>query len=146
LIEEQTTMALATSGGNTAWAAPVYYVFSNGSFYFFSDPASRHIREALTSGQAASTIYAPASSWQEIRGIQMSGVVAELPAGIEAVKVIRAYLRKFPFTKEFFSRSEDLDLPAFSNRFRVRLYRLMPDLVYYLDNGIRFGFRERVVL
>lgn len=146
LIEEQTTMALATAIGNTAWAAPVYYVFSSPKFYFFSDPASRHVKEALTSGRAASTIYAPASSWQEIRGIQMSGAVVELSPGLEAVKVIGSYLKKFPFTKDFFSRGETLDLAGFSRRFRVRLYALDPDTVYYLDNRIRFGFRERVLL
>jgi len=28
----------------------------------------------------------------------------------------------------------------------VRLYRFKPKLVYYLDNSIRFGFREEVKL
>lgn len=139
-------MTLATAGGEAAWAAPVYYVFYRSRFYFFSDPTSRHVKEALNAGQSAAAIHTDASSWQEIRGIQMSGVIAEVSPGLEAFKAVDAYLKKFPFTKEFFANAEKLDLAAFLKRFRVRLYSLSPHTVYYLDNRIRFGFRERVVL
>ena len=53
---EQNTMTLATACDNSAWAAPVYYVFDKTAFFFFSDPDSRHIREALAGGQAAAAI------------------------------------------------------------------------------------------
>ncbi|MBT3259437.1 MAG: hypothetical protein HN366_23730, partial [Deltaproteobacteria bacterium] len=69
LIDEQSTVTLATCRENVAWAAPVYYVFLKSAFYFFSDPASRHIVEALESGQASGAIHGSASGWQEIRGI-----------------------------------------------------------------------------
>jgi uncharacterized protein YhbP (UPF0306 family) len=144
LIQAENTMTLATARAHVAWAAPVYYVFSNSCFYFFSDPTSRHIQETLASGQAASAIYASGSSWQEIRGIQMSGRVKAISVGFEAVEVVRAYLKKFSFTREFFSAHEDLDLSAFAKRFRVKLYRFKPDRIYYMDNSIRFGFRESV--
>jgi uncharacterized protein YhbP (UPF0306 family) len=146
LIDEQSTMTLATAKEDIAWAAPVYYVFFKSCFYFFSDPDSRHIREALRSGQASSAIHAPASTWQEIRGIQMSGVVEDVSTHVESWGAVRAYLKKFPFTKNFFASDAPLDLAAFARRFRVRLYRLKPTFIYYLDNGIRFGFRERLVL
>ena len=35
LINEQSTMTLATCSENVAWAAPVYYVFLKSAFYFF---------------------------------------------------------------------------------------------------------------
>ena len=57
LIDAQSTMALATARNDAAWAAPVYYVFYSGGFYFFSAPDSRHILEAADSGHAAATIY-----------------------------------------------------------------------------------------
>ena len=144
LIQAENTMTLATAQAQVAWAAPVYYVFSNSFFYFFSDPTCRHIVESLASGQAASAIYASGSSWQEIRGIQMSGSVKAISVGFEAIEVVRAYLKKFFFTREFFSSHEDLDLSSFTKRFRVKLYRFAPDLVYYMDNSIRFGFRESI--
>ena len=75
LVNTENTMTLTTAQLNVAWAAPVYYVFLNSCFYFFSNPTSRHIQESLASGQTASAVYASASSWQEIRGIQMAGSI-----------------------------------------------------------------------
>ncbi len=146
LIENQSTMTLATSKSNEAWAAPIYFVCRATCFYFFSDPASRHIQEALANGQAAAAIHAEASSWKEIRGLQMSGEIESVGPGLDAVGAIRDYVRKFPFVREFFKPGEVFDLTGFSARFRVRLYRFRPTIVYYLDNRIRFGFRERVSL
>ena len=146
LIEGQSTMTLATAKGNVAWSAPVYYVFFKSCFYFFSDPTSRHIQESLASGQASCSIYANASTWQDIRGIQMSGQIETVAPRLGAIEVIRAYLKKFPFTKDFFKPGQALDLDAFVTRFKVKLYCFKPTLVYYQDNSIRFGFREEVIL
>jgi uncharacterized protein YhbP (UPF0306 family) len=146
LIDEQSTMTLATAKGDVAWSAPIYYVFFKSCFYFFSDPTSRHIQESLASGQASCSIYANASTWQGIRGIQMSGQIETVPARLGTIEVIRAYLKKFPFTKDFFKPGQAMNLEAFAKRFKVKLYRFKPSLVYYLDNGIRFGFREKVLL
>ena len=145
-IGEQRTMTLATCGGNVAWAAPVYYVFHRAAFYFFSDPESRHIVEALESGQAGGAIHGTGSGWREIRGIQMTGRIGSLSMGLESAEAIGVYLKKFQFTKDFFSSGTPLNLDAFTTRFRVKLYKFNPTLVYYLDNSLRFGFRERVRL
>jgi len=146
LIQQQTTMTLATAAGDVAWAAPVYYVFYKSSFYFFSESTSRHIQESMKSGQASAAIYAFASTWKEIRGIQMAGCIRQIPTGLEAIRVLRAYLTRFPFTKEFFDTGVPLTLEAFAKRFKVRLYKFEPDLIYYLDNQIRFGFRQQITI
>ena len=146
LIMGQNTMTLATAQNNTAWAAPVYYVSIEFKLYFFSDPTSRHIQESMKSDQASAAIFYPASTWQEIRGVQMSGNIRSISLGLESLKALRAYLKKFPFTKEFFDSNQQMNLDAFVKRFRVKLYRFQPILLYYLDNQIRFGFRERVPL
>jgi len=146
LIASQSTMALATAQKGEAWAAPVYYVFYKGGFYFFSTPDSRHILESMESGQAAATIYPFVSSWQDIRGIQMSGRIQKVGVGPKAISALRAYIEKYPFVREFFDPGRDLDLKSFGKRFRVRFYRFQPGLVYYMDNAIRFGFREAVEL
>jgi len=146
LVERESTMALATARGNVSWAAPVYFVFHGSAFYFFSDPKSRHMEEARESGQASATIYPHADTWREIRGIQMSGRIENIPPGLEAVRSIRAYLRKFPFTREFFSPGDSPDLESFGKRFNVRFYAFRPQLAYYLDNRIKFGFRKEVRL
>ena len=146
LMRAESTMTLGTARGNMAWCAPIYYIYVKHCFYFFSDPASRHIQESLANTQASSAIYAPASTWQEIRGVQMSGSVETISPGLEAIEVVRAYLKKFPFTKDFFSPGQALNLSAFTSRFRVKLYRFKPSLIYYMDNSIRFGFREKITI
>ena len=144
LMRAESTMTLGTARKNIAWCAPVYYIYLKHCFYFFSDPVSRHIQESLAANQASSAIYSPASTWQEIRGVQMSGSIKDISPGLEAIEVVRAYLKKFPFTKDFFSRGQALDLSAFTSRFRVKLYCFKSSLVYYMDNSIRFGFREKI--
>lgn len=137
-------MTISTALGNTPWAAPVYYVHRNFNFFFFSDPNSRHIREAIESEKASAAIFHPASTWKEIRGIQMSGSITHLSPGLEAIRAIRSYLQKFPFTGDFFDSANAINLEAFVKRFHVRLYVFRPALLYYQDNSIRFGFREEI--
>ncbi len=146
LASGQTTMTLATARGEVAWAVPVYYVFFKAVFYFLSAPESRHIKEALENGLASSAIYASGSTWQEIRGLQMSGSIQAVEGRLEAFQVLHVYLKKFPFTKEFFKKDTSMDPQNFWKRFGVKLYRFKPSLVYYLDNRIRFAFREEVTL
>jgi uncharacterized protein YhbP (UPF0306 family) len=146
LIAEQTTMTLATASKDVAWAAPVYYVFHKAGFYFLSDPKSRHIEQALQSGQTASSIHAPASTWKQIRGLQMAGTIEQVYGGLEALQAMKEYLKKYPFTREFFGKNASLDLTSFGERFGVKLYKFVPALIYYLDNQIRFAFREVVRL
>ena len=138
LINSQSTMSLATARENRAWAAPVYYVYFKASFYFFSSPDSRHIEEAKDCEEVSAAIYPAVSSWQEIKGIQMSGSIKKAGLGLTAMGALRAYNSKYPFTKEFFEPGQALDLENFEKRFKVRFYRFDPILVYYLDNEIKF--------
>ena len=144
LAHRETTMTVATAQGNTPWAAPVYYVYRSAHFYFFSDPCSRHIVESQVTGRSAASVHATANSWKDIRGLQMSGCIRQVSLGSEAARAVTAYLRKFPFTREFFSSGMPLTMEAFQQRFKVRMYAFIPELVYYLDNRIRFGFREKI--
>jgi hypothetical protein len=146
LIYGQNTMTLATSDGGSAWAAPVYYVYDRRAFYFFSDPGSRHIQEGLTAGESSAAIHAPSREWRDICGVQMSGKIERIPLGREAASAFGAYLKKYPFCKEFFSPGSVLNLETFIGRFKAKLYKFMPDRVYYQDNRIKFGHRELVVL
>ena len=146
LIDSQNTMTLATAAGESAWAAPVYYVYARCAFYFFSDPESRHIQEGLTAGGSSAAIHAPSSEWRDICGIQMSGKIERVPLGREAASTFSAYLKKYPFCKEFFSPGSVMNLETFSSRFKAKLYKFVPNRVYYQDNRIKFGHRELVEL
>lgn len=144
LIHETYAMALATAHQNIAWAAPVYFVAEKTNFYFFSNPESRHIRETLASGQAAAAIYEESSQWQDLRGIQMSGNVKRISAGAEAVDVVKSYIHKFPTVNSFFSDISSIDFNRLCSRLHTKLYCFTPQMIYYMDNRIGFGFREEI--
>ena len=146
LILNNQTMTLATAIRNQAWAAPVFYVNKASSFYFFSNPNSRHIEDALASGQAACTIYEKNTSWQSLMGLQMAGKILMVPGGVEASKAILAYIKKFPLVKTFFPRIKDLDLNDFSHKFHAKLYCFIPDSIFFMDNSVHFGFRTEIEL
>ena len=74
----------------------------------------------------------------------MSGSIQPVEGKLEALQVLRVYLKQFPFTKDFFKKNTSMDLESFWERFGVKLYRFKPSLVYYLDNRIRFAFRAEV--
>ena len=74
----------------------------------------------------------------------MSGSIQPVEGRLEAFQVLRVYLKKFSFTKEFFKKNSSMDPESFWERFGVKLYQFKPSLVYYLDNRIRFAFREKV--
>ena len=144
LIQKNQAMTLSTALNNQAWAAPVFYVNSGDSFYFFSSPNARHIIEALASGQAACTIYEEGASWQNLMGLQMSGKVLNVPAGVEASKAFFAYIKKFPLVKTFFSDIKDIGFNDFSTRLHTKLYCFIPESVLFMDNSVHFGFRTEI--
>lgn len=145
-VSENSVMVLATADAGLPWAAAVYYVYHRGGFCFFSDPDSRHIKQAQTTHKAAATIFACGTTWQQIRGIQMQGEIERIGPGLTAARIIADYLRKFSFSLDFFSSGTEISLEAFSSRFKVNLYCFQPLQIYYLDNSIRFGFRQKVLL
>ena len=146
LLQEQSTMTLATAENGIAWAAPVYFVNIEHHFYFFSAPESRHIREAESARQAAAAIYAQTAGWQDIRGVQMSGTVQPVGVGIEASRMIAAYLKKFSFVRDFFQPRQPVTLRSFANAFKARFYCFAAQRIFYLDNQVAFGFRQEVAL
>ena len=144
LAQSEATLTLATAGQAGPWSAPVYYVYIDGQFCFFSSAESRHIRQAMTAGEAAASIFHQADSWQAIRGIQMVGDIKRLRSVAFSMKVVAAYLKRFAFTREFFPDDAAPDLNAFFSRFRARLYVFTPAEIFYIDNRFGFGTRQRI--
>ncbi|NNF99739.1 MAG: hypothetical protein HKM93_10195 [Desulfobacteraceae bacterium] len=146
LIDAQRTMTLATCNAESPWAAPVYYIFRKGAFFFFSSPESRHIRDTSFIDKASAAIYADAATWQAIRGIQMAGRIERIAAGVNALMILKAYMSKFPLTKNLLPNEKTIDLDSFTANFRVQLFGFKPDTVLYQDNSIKFGFRKEITL
>lgn len=139
-------MTIAVSSGNIPWAAPVYYVFYNKGFWFFSSRKSRHIADSSgNSGLAAAAVYAAPHDWKEIRGLQMQGRIshAGIPAGAGAA--FAKYISKFGFVENMISGKPAGTLPDIESLFRAGWYVFVPDEIYYSDNSLGFGFRERIL-
>lgn len=138
-------MTLAVTSGSEPWAAPVYYVHHNEGFWFFSSEDSRHIIDAeKNSGIAAASVCGNPYDWTEIKGLQMKGKIK--PGGItaESGSAFAKYLGRFGFVHKMFSGNKVKDISDLENLFRVRWYVFVPDEVYYSDNSVSFGFKERV--
>lgn len=147
LIDYEHIMTIAVSGSGHPWAAPVYYVFSGKSFWFFSSPKSRHILEACPAGQAAVTIYACSSAWKDIRGVQMDGAIHIAGPDRESVVAFRDYLQRFSFISAMLPQAlEQTGIKGMETAFKARWYRFDAQNIYYSDNELGFGFREKVDL
>ncbi|RJQ70836.1 MAG: hypothetical protein C4519_19705 [Desulfobacteraceae bacterium] len=144
LIRRARTLVLSTSAAGAPWAAPVYYVYVNPGFFFFSSPRARHIEQGISAGTAAAAIFADSERWEEIQGLQMSGTVSAVRKRSEQLKVVARFLLKFPFARPFLESepSRKQNRPHVGDR--VQLYVFVPRETYYLNN--RLGFGQRVLV
>jgi uncharacterized protein len=140
LISQTRAMTLATTGEKGPWAAPVYYLYRDNMFYFFSSPDSQHIQDGKDQ-RCAAAVFSTHSNMEKLSGLQMSGTVRQQKTGIRAAAVAGAYARRFGITV---SGSDPLGF--FLDAFHARLYFFLPDLIYHMDNQQGFGCREVIEL
>lgn len=141
-------MTLATQSQYSAWSAPVYYLFINQRFYFFSNPDSRHVKEGESKVCGAS-IFRDNPSFDNLKGIQMSGQIRTGGKGMEAVKAAWSFCRHHKVKMKGMEEQDSLSpaiLTAFASIFHARLYLFEPDQVFYMDNTRGFGNRVQVEL
>ncbi len=138
LIRDQRVMVLATCEPAAPWCAPVYFVYTEAGFCFFSSPRSEHIRHIEAVSAAAASIFSDSGQWRQIRGLQMRGTVHKVDKIGERLKVTARFIRKFPFTKDFLQGGPGA-APELSRR--VKLYSFLPSEVYLVDNSTAFGQR-----
>ena len=147
LIHSMRTMVLATQDHQGPWAAPVYYVYVEPSFCFFSSPNARHVQRTQPDDLVAAAIFADSDQWQEIQGLQMSGHLREISKRTDQLRSIGRFLARFPFAVPFLrpSKSESADVvPEVAEK--VRIYAFTPQESYYVNNHLAFGKRLPVEL
>ena len=142
------TVALATvDADGRPWAATVFYVNLGTDLYFLSEPKTRHAQNILANGLVAGTINEDYRDWQQIKGIQLEGRAAVLDGKIELLRALHAYLDKYPFVRNFLSPEKLLQGVQIAGKaLDVRLWRLRPERLYYLDNARGFSAREELAL
>ena len=154
LINTSKVMTIAVADNGTAWSAPVYYLFDEKRFYFFSNPSARHIKlsknaregassglSAASNGLDAASIFQDDADIKNLAGIQMSGTILKSPLNARSVSVAKKYCRHFKIS----GNPMDI-LGFFASKFHAGLYFFEPDRVYYMDNSMGFGSRETVAL
>jgi uncharacterized protein YhbP (UPF0306 family) len=142
-------MTIASCEKNSPWAAAVFYASDELDLYFFSNPKSRHGMNMAANGAVGVAIHEDYHEWRAIRGIQIEGRAERLRSVKLQARFWEVYLKKFPFVKQFFpavgqhGRIANLLKAKLSG---VRLYRIVPQTLYYIDNSKGFGHRERLDL
>jgi uncharacterized protein YhbP (UPF0306 family) len=135
-LQAHQVMTLATAG---PWAAAVFYVNDGFTLYFLSSPKSRHAQELAAHPRVAITIQEDYGDWRSIKGIQMEGVAALVPAA-QRERVIGRYGAKFPLIGDA-SAAPAAITQALA---RIEWYQVTPRSVYFVDNSVAFGHRDRV--
>jgi uncharacterized protein YhbP (UPF0306 family) len=137
LLNAVPAMTVATSADGHPWAADVYFATAGYEFVFFSSPASRHSQNLLGNPSCAATVHLPATSWREIKGLQMEGT-AESVTGVEATaRALLVYFAKFPFARDLMSNASVVTKKALG----VKAHVFRPERIHYIDNSLGFGAR-----
>jgi uncharacterized protein YhbP (UPF0306 family) len=136
-LQTHHVLTLATTGPAGVWAAAVFYVNDGFDLYFLSAGHTRHARNMAETPSVAGTIQEDYDDWAAIKGIQLEGRVYAL-AGSAATQARAFYEQRFPFIATAPPRIRE----ALAS---VTWYRLVPARLYFIDNGVAFGHRGRVI-
>lgn len=146
-LSRHNTLSLATLGPDGVWAATVFYVNIAFTLYYLSEPKTRHAQNILVNPAIAATINEDYKDWQQIKGIQMAARCEEVKGGRELARALAAYVKKYPFVARFLTPGQLLKGMQVGGRaLDVRLYRVVPTRLLYLDNERGFSNREEVPL
>jgi uncharacterized protein YhbP (UPF0306 family) len=135
-LEAHHVMTLATAG---PWAAAVFYVNDGFTLYFLSAPQTRHAQELAVNPRVAVTVQEDYADWRSIKGIQLDGVAVRVPAE-ERARVIGLYGAKFPLIGDA-SKAPAAIAQALA---RIEWYQVTASSVYFVDNSVAFGHRDRI--
>ena len=140
-LETHNVMTIASCAKDVPWAAAVFYASDGLDLYFFSNPRSRHGVNMAANAEVSAAIHEDYRDWKQIRGIQLEGRAERLRGLKMQAQFWKIYMKKFPFVKQFF-REGPLQGAVQRKLAGIRLYRIVPRAVWYLDNSRGFGHRE----
>ena len=145
LIYETRVMTIAVCQ-NIPWSAPVYFVFNDHDFYFFSNENSKHIHAAENQNKVAASIFHDSDLIENIFGFQMSGTISEITEKKQYLKIVKVYVDKFNFLKNIFGPQIIENPQFFLERFKSRLYCFQPEKIYLSDNSRPNARRSEIKL
>ncbi|OGR58435.1 MAG: hypothetical protein A3J80_08800 [Desulfobacula sp. RIFOXYB2_FULL_45_6] len=144
LIHETRVMTLAVCRNDIPWSSPVYFVFHDNGFYFFSNENSRHIKDAEGLNSVSASIFQDSDRMDLIFGFQMAGRIETISKMDVYLKVVKKYVSKFSFLKQIFGSQMIENRQFFLEKFKSRLYCFHPDRIYLSDNSNPSGKRSEI--
>lgn len=142
-LAARTTLNLATYGPAGLWACAVLYVQDGTRLYFTSVASTRHGQNMAATGLVVGTISDECTAWEAMRGLQLEGTVARVDDLAERRRVVRAYLRRFPFAAGLWNGETDADAIARDPGIHD-FYRITPTKLLFTDNAHAPGIREEL--
>lgn len=126
-------LTLATvDSKNQPHAASLYFAADESNrLYFYSDPDCQHGKNAAGGCSAAVTIHPLVEGWEEIRGLQMEGIVRPVSDPAEREKAFNIYQKKFLFVSGLKNLIDENSLYVFT-----------PHWIRLVDNLRGFGYKE----
>jgi uncharacterized protein len=137
IFESVPVMTLATCSDGAPWATDVYFARIGYGLVFYSSPDSRHCLNLAANPVCAATVHPAASSWQDIRGLQMEGQARPITQLAQKARATAAYLARFPFAKALMSDPSGVA----RSMAKVAIHLFTPSRIRYLDNALGFGAR-----
>ncbi|MGQ9490486.1 MAG: pyridoxamine 5'-phosphate oxidase family protein [Anaerolineae bacterium] len=144
-LAEHTTVTLATVGADgTPAAAAVFYAHdADLNLYFLSEERTQHGQNLLADPQVAGTIQADGQDWRGIRGLQLRGQATVVSGALLAHAAV-VYGQKFVFVAALLAGQGPGVLAG--PLARARFWVLRPTWLRLIDNTVRFGYKEELIL
>ncbi len=135
LINETRVMTIAVSDNDIPWSTPVYFVFHDNRFYFFSNENARHIKYAKDKKTVSVSIFHDSDQMDLIFGFQMSGLLEEVSKKTLYLLLVKKYVTKFNFLKKVFGSQVIENKHFFLEKFKSHLYCFKPNIIFLSDNS-----------
>jgi len=146
LIYKTRVMTLAVSDKDIPWSSPVYFVFHDNTFFFFSNENSRHIEYAKDQKIISASIFQDSDRMDQIFGFQMSGILEKVSKKALYLTIVKKYVTKFSFLKKIFGPQIIENKRFFLEKFKSQLYCFHPDKIFLSDNSNTSEKRSKIDL
>jgi len=135
LVFNTRVMTFAVFDKEIPWSTPVYFVFHDNNFYFFSNEKSKHIQCAKEQKIISVSIFHDSNQMDQIFGFQMSGKIAKISNTILYLKIVKEYVSKFDFLNQIFGSEIIKNQTFFLEKFKSHLYCFSPDNIFISENS-----------
>ena len=136
-LRTHNVLCLATASDNLPWVAPVFYASDSNGLIFLSAPHTRHSKNIAINPNVSASIQQDYSEWQDIKGIQLEGVVS-MVADLDRARVIDRFAQKFSVTG-------DQAPPEIAKAIdKVQWFYLNVRKLFFVDNSKGLGNREEI--